>query len=197
MADEVWLSYGSGETIYACRFQVDGDVYLSNGSAAEVWGTGGHTANDYDVAVTEEDSSGHYVGSFDAAAAIGAGTYRVVVYLQAGASPADGDRAIAQGVIEWSGTAERTPAYVGAEMNLADDAITSDKFDETTAYPIVDPDSGSTYLARTGADSDTLETLSDQLDLLSTDVETLYGNVPVSNPISGTIVTGPILGPAA
>jgi len=51
---------------------------------------------------------------------------------------------------------------------LANDAITSAKFDESTAFPLKAADSGSTYVARTGADSDTLETLSDQLDTLIT-----------------------------
>jgi len=61
-----------------------------------------------------------------------------------------------------------SPAAVGSEMNLADDAITAAKFDETTAFPIKSADSGSTQIARTGADGDTLETLSDQLDGTST-----------------------------
>lgn len=47
---------------------------------------------------------------------------------------------------------------------LADDSITSAKFDESSAYPLQSADTGSTKVARTGADSDTLETLSDQLD---------------------------------
>ena len=53
---------------------------------------------------------------------------------------------------------------VGDAATLADDAITSAKFDESTAYPLKAADSGNTYIARTGADSDTLETLSDQID---------------------------------
>ena len=51
-----------------------------------------------------------------------------------------------------------------AGVVLVNDAITSAKFDESTAFPLKATDSGSTYIARTGADSDTLETLSDQLD---------------------------------
>jgi len=57
-----------------------------------------------------------------------------------------------------------SPAAVGSLMGLANDAITAAKFDETTAFPLAAADSGSTAVARTGADSDTLETLSDQLD---------------------------------
>ena len=51
---------------------------------------------------------------------------------------------------------------------LANDAITSAKFDESTAYPLESADSGSTQIARVGADGDTLETISDQIDLQAT-----------------------------
>lgn len=53
-------------------------------------------------------------------------------------------------------------------VQIAADAITSAAFDESTAFPLKAADTGSTYIARTGADSDTLETLSDQLDTLTT-----------------------------
>jgi hypothetical protein len=55
-------------------------------------------------------------------------------------------------------------AVPGSEMNLADDAITAPKYDETTAFPVKSDDAGATQIARTGADGDTLETLSDQID---------------------------------
>jgi len=47
---------------------------------------------------------------------------------------------------------------------LADDTIKASTFDESTAFPLKSADTGSTQVARVGADSDTLETLSDQLD---------------------------------
>lgn len=50
---------------------------------------------------------------------------------------------------------------------MADDVITAGKFDESTAFPIKSTDTGSTKIARTGADSDTLKTLSEQLDVLN------------------------------
>lgn len=50
------------------------------------------------------------------------------------------------------------------EMHLADDAITAAKYDESTAFPLKSADTGATAVARTGADSDTLKTLSDQMD---------------------------------
>lgn len=60
------------------------------------------------------------------------------------------------------------PSKAGDEMALIDDAITAAKHDESTAFPVKSADTGSTKIARTGADSDTLETLSDQIDLQAT-----------------------------
>lgn len=66
-----------------------------------------------------------------------------------------------------------SPAAVGSAMTLADDAITSAKYDETTAFPVKSADTGSTQIARVGADSDTLETISDQLDIIVADTNEL------------------------
>lgn len=57
---------------------------------------------------------------------------------------------------------------VTAGVTLADDAITAAKFDESTAFPVKSADSGATQIARVGADGDTLETLSDQIDTIAT-----------------------------
>ena len=54
-------------------------------------------------------------------------------------------------------------AVAGDAMALTDDAITAAKFDESTAFPVKSTDTGSTKIARTGADGDTLETLSDEI----------------------------------
>jgi hypothetical protein len=56
-------------------------------------------------------------------------------------------------------------------VTLADDAITAAKFDESTAFPLKSADTGTTKVARVGADGDTLETLSDQLDTVQTDLD--------------------------
>ncbi len=53
-----------------------------------------------------------------------------------------------------------------AGFSLADGSITASTFDESTAFPIKSADSGATQIARVGADSDTLETLSDQIDAI-------------------------------
>lgn len=64
-------------------------------------------------------------------------------------------------------------ASVTAGVDLADDAITSAKYDESTAFPIASADSGATQIARVGADGDTLETLSDQLDTVTTNTSNI------------------------
>ena len=70
-------------------------------------------------------------------------------------------------------------ASVTAGVTLADDAITAAKFDESTAFPLKSADTGATAVARTGADADTLETLSDQMDGAATAAE--LAKVPKSD----------------
>ncbi len=137
--NEISFDFTSGKTFYAARFQLDGDVFLTNGASDEVWGTGGRDADDYDVTIPEKGSSGHYVGNFDTSSNIAAGVYPVAVYLQAGGSPADSDVAHGRGIEYWDGTAELNPFTLNTQIE--DDVI--------------------------GADGDTLETLSDQLDGLT------------------------------
>jgi hypothetical protein len=68
------------------------------------------------------------------------------------------------------------PAKAGDLMGLVNDAITSDKYDESTAFSVKSDDSGSTQIARVGADGDTLETLSDQIDGVQTDTTAIKAN---------------------
>ena len=56
------------------------------------------------------------------------------------------------------------PAKAGDLMGIVTSGITSNKYDNSTTFPLAFVDSGATGVARTGADSDTLETLSDQVD---------------------------------
>lgn len=71
-------------------------------------------------------------------------------------------------------------------VGLADDAITSAKFDESTAYPLKAADTGSTYIARTGADSDTLETLSDQMDTIDANVDSVLADTGTDGVVLAT-----------
>jgi hypothetical protein len=87
MADEITHNFLTGKTLYFCRFREDGNVLRSDPSLGdEVWGTGSRTADDYDVAMTEEDASGHYKGDFASGGTIAAGTYYIAVYYQKGAA---------------------------------------------------------------------------------------------------------------
>ena len=56
-------------------------------------------------------------------------------------------------------------------VTLADDAISAAKFDESTAFPLKAADTGSTQVARTGADGDTLEKLSDEIATVQADLD--------------------------
>jgi hypothetical protein len=54
-------------------------------------------------------------------------------------------------------------ASVTAGVTLANDAIKAVTYDESTAFPIKSADTGATQIARTGADGDTLEDISDEI----------------------------------
>ena len=115
MANEITHNYTTGLTLYFCCFQPDGDVFLTGGASDEVWGTGARTAADYDEAMVEEATSGHYKGSMTVAVA---GVYQIAVYLQAGANPVDADIVIAQGEIYWDGSAEISLSTSAASIAL-------------------------------------------------------------------------------
>lgn len=66
--------------------------------------------------------------------------------------------------VDFTGNLSGSVNSVTTGVTLADDAITASKYDESTAFPVKSADTGSTQIARKGADSDTLETLSDALD---------------------------------
>ena len=107
MANEIQFDFIPGSTFFVCRFQSDGDVFLTDGASDEVWGVGGRDADDYDIPVTESGDSGHFVGDFDPGGNIAAGRYKVAAYLQSGVNPADTDLpALFMGEILWDGTSE-------------------------------------------------------------------------------------------
>jgi len=70
---------------------------------------------------------------------------------------------------------------VDQKVVIADDAITADVFDESTAYPLTSADSGTTAVARTGADGDTLEDISDQIDDVPTNAELEARTIPTAD----------------
>ena len=122
MAEEVKHNYTTGLTLYFCRFiQSNSNVMLANPATNEVWGTDGRDADDYDVQMSEEGGSGHYTGDFASGGSIGVGVYHIAVYNQAGGSPVDSDIPLAQGEIDWNGSAEETLQTI--LVKLPDDFI--------------------------------------------------------------------------
>ena len=147
MANEVHIDYQSGEILYVVRFNSAGQVALSDGSSFENWGENGHDADDYDVSLSEVGSGGsHYVGSFDVSSNISAGRYSVVVFEQAGANPADGDRVIGSSEIIWTGVGELTTDKV-----LANKAVQTKS---TGAIEYYDDDGQTVILTHTPDDAE-------------------------------------------
>ncbi len=114
--NEIAKEYTTGNTVYSCRWDSSGDVFLTRGASSEVWGTGGRDASDYAVTMEENATDGHYIGDFDTSGNITtSGVYKVAVFLQEGGSPADDDFAISEGEMYWSGTSEVTPLTLSAQ----------------------------------------------------------------------------------
>lgn len=113
MAGEIWHNYLTSKILYAAIFDSAGLVFLTDGSASEIWGTSGD-ADFYDITMAETTvgASMHYRGTFPAAITAAA-TYRITVFEQAGANPADSDIAIAHGEFYWDGEAELTIGLIG------------------------------------------------------------------------------------
>ncbi len=115
MANEIHINYASGNTLYAVVRNVAGDVWYAAAEVFEAWGTGGRTADDYNLTLTDKDGS-RYVGSFDSN--IPPGRYSVQAFVQAGANPADSDSFVASEEIIFSGTGKVT-----ADKLLANKAV--------------------------------------------------------------------------
>ena len=142
MANEIHVNYASGNTLYAVVRNGAGNVWYIAGQVFEVWGTGGRTADDYDISLTDK-SGDLYVGSFDTN--IQVGRYSVQVFLQAGANPANSDTFVAGEEIVWSGT-----GAVTAEKLLANKAVQSKSSSQIEYY---DDDGQTVLLTHTPTDA--------------------------------------------
>ena len=128
MANEIQADYASGSTLYAVLRNRAGQVWHLVEQVFESWGAGGHTADDYDIALTDKTGS-RYVGDFDAE--IPSGSYCIQVFRQAGATPADTDTLVCSREIVWTGTGELTPAKFLANKAVGDTAVrTIDYYDD-------------------------------------------------------------------
>ena len=107
MSNEIHVDYGSGNVLYAVIRNDAGQVWHVAGQAFENWGQDGHTADDYDIALTDTSGS-HYVGNVDGN--IPSGSYSIQVFCRLGAAPADTDPLVSSRQILWTGTGELTAA---------------------------------------------------------------------------------------
>src|SRR5258708_40068890 len=90
----------AGQTIYATVHTSTGN--LANGVSSEVYNASNWAT--YVNALTEQGSTGYYKGTFPSY--LPAGKYTIVLYQQAGGSPAVGDVSIGTGQTYWNGTVE-------------------------------------------------------------------------------------------
>ncbi len=142
MANEIHIDYTSGNTFYAVVRNEAGEVWYPGGQVFESWGTGGRTADDYDISLTDKGGS-RYVGDFDSN--IPAGRYSVQAFLQAGANPADSDNLVEGDEIVWSGAGKVT-----CDKLLANKAVQNKSTGEIKYY---DDDGQTVLLTHTPADT--------------------------------------------
>ena len=141
MANEIYSDYASGNTVYAVIRNAAGQVWYPAGVVFENWGTNGHNADNYDIALTGKGGS-RYVGNFPGN--ITAGRYTVQMFLQAGANPADSDQLVESAMIIWTGNGELT-----ADKILANKAVQSKS---TGAIDYYDDDGQTIILTHTPTD---------------------------------------------
>jgi hypothetical protein len=142
MSNEIHIDYSSGSTLYAVIRNGAGQVWYAGGQVFETWGTGGRTADDYEITLTEKGGS-RYVGDFDGN--IPAGRYSVQAFLQAGANPADSDNLVGGNEIVWSGVGKVT-----CDKLLANKAVQNKATGEIKYY---DDDGQTILLTHTPADT--------------------------------------------
>jgi hypothetical protein len=171
-------SYCDGTTpIPANATQISGDATAADNLEAAADGTGYNLGGGDIVAASVTGAVGSATGAVGSVTgAVGSVTGNVggnVAGSVASVVGAVGSVTGAVGSVTGNvgGNVAGSVASVTAGVTLADDAITAAKFDEATAYPLASADTGATAVARTGADSDTLETLSDEIAALPTDAD--------------------------
>ncbi len=153
MANEIWHSIDEAEILYALIWRKTDDKIYDAVAAANTFDTYTDAdIDDYNVELTNHVDSDYHTVDFPSDITVG--VYRVQIFKQESAvadTPhADDDIAVAQGEIYWDGTAELNMSSLDTKID--DELI--------------------------GADGDTHEDLSDQLDGLSAEdskVQNVYG----------------------
>ncbi len=150
MANEIYHNYPSGNNLDAYVFKKADDKVFDQADGGDTFEAWVNgNVANYDIPMT--DQGGDYYSVDFPTVITTAGVYRIVVALRAAGAAAVGDLRIAQGEIYWDGTAEID--IFTLDTTIEDDVI--------------------------GADGDTLESLSDQLDGLTSSA---YRNTNVYKP---------------
>jgi len=143
MANELWHNYETGNTLYA-RIRRRSDAKVYDVDAG---GDNFETWADGSVATYDlalTDRDGNFY-SVDFPSGISAGVYDVGIFLQTDVAPLVTDDELAQGVVYWDGTAEVNDLTIDTKID--DDVI--------------------------GADGDTLNDISDEIEALTSDVNSV------------------------
>lgn len=138
MANEIWHSYDEAFGLYALIWRKTDDKVWDD--TAEAWDT--YTdldLDDYIVPMTNHVDSDYHTADFPTAIATGVYRVQIMLVVDPPLPDADADIAVAQGEIYWDGSAEIDLFTLDTSIN--DDIV--------------------------GADGDTLKSLSDQLDGLT------------------------------
>lgn len=155
MAGELRIASSSLITVYARIMNSSAQIW--NGSSFEAYN--GSNYGNYDVAMTQQGTSGVFIGNFPTAITA-AGDYTIFYHRQIGGSPAQGDPVVGTGVVVWNGS----QAVIGAIPN----AMTGSAFRDyvVRSFKRTDKDT-EIYDAAT----DTIREIRRRLPLLEDEVE--------------------------
>lgn len=116
MSGELRIGGPTGATIYAHIFNASSRLW--NGSSFEAFSSANYP--NYDISLSEQGSSGAFVGDFPSAITDEA-IYEIFYYIQDGGSPAEGDPFAGSGSVDWDGSALTvSPGSVVGEMSGSD-----------------------------------------------------------------------------
>lgn len=119
MANEIWHSYDSASTLYALVYRPsDGYIYDVGDAAFEAVGTWNDArVGECDIAMSTAGGSDIHLADFPTVAAA---VYLVQIRLRVGGSPDTDDPPIAQGFMNWDGTAEINASTLDALIDIID-----------------------------------------------------------------------------
>lgn len=116
MANELRTGAGTGNVVYAHVFNAASRLW--NGSAFEAYDSSSYP--DYDIATTEQGTSGVYVGNFPTGIT-DSGIYEIFYYIRQGGSSAEGDPICGVGSVNWDGSSSvPSSGSVSGEMSGSD-----------------------------------------------------------------------------